>query len=103
MAEADLLKGSECRFDPDRGHDRRRSRVSGRGSVGGRLCLIEECGRHTGHADLLREEVDGLVGADRRRVAILVRPIGVGALTDPPHAGRVVPACCSARNSPPVG
>jgi hypothetical protein len=29
------------------------------------LCdLIEEYGRHTGHADLLREEVDGLVGED---------------------------------------
>jgi len=29
------------------------------------LCdLIEEYGRHTGHADLLRERVDGLVGED---------------------------------------
>ena len=29
------------------------------------LCdLIEEYGRHAGHADLLREEVDGLVGED---------------------------------------
>ena len=29
------------------------------------LCdLLEEYGRHTGHADLLREEVDGLVGED---------------------------------------
>jgi hypothetical protein len=29
------------------------------------LCdLIEEYGRHTGHADLLREGVDGLVGED---------------------------------------
>lgn len=26
--------------------------------------LIEEYGRHTGHADLLREDVDGLVGED---------------------------------------
>ena len=26
--------------------------------------LIEEYGRHTGHADLLRENVDGLVGED---------------------------------------
>jgi hypothetical protein len=26
--------------------------------------LIEEYGRHTGHADLLREQVDGLVGED---------------------------------------
>jgi hypothetical protein len=26
--------------------------------------LVEEYGRHTGHADLLREEVDGLVGED---------------------------------------
>jgi Protein of unknown function (DUF664) len=31
------------------------------------LCdLIEEYGRHTGHADLLREAVDGLVGEDPR-------------------------------------
>jgi hypothetical protein len=29
------------------------------------LCeLIEESGRHTGHADLLREAVDGQVGED---------------------------------------
>ena len=28
--------------------------------------LIEEYGRHTGHADLLREAVDGLVGEDLR-------------------------------------
>ena len=29
------------------------------------LCdLIEEYGRHTGHADLLREAVDGVVGED---------------------------------------
>jgi hypothetical protein len=26
--------------------------------------LIEEYGRHTGHADLIREVVDGRVGAD---------------------------------------
>ena len=26
--------------------------------------LIEEYGRHTGHADLLREAVDGVVGED---------------------------------------
>jgi hypothetical protein len=26
--------------------------------------LIEEYGRHTGHADLLREAIDGLVGED---------------------------------------
>ena len=26
--------------------------------------VIEEYGRHTGHADLLRENVDGLVGED---------------------------------------
>jgi len=31
----------------------------------GLVCdLIEEYGRHTGHADLLREAVDGLVGED---------------------------------------
>jgi len=35
--------------------------------------LIEEYGRHTGHADLLREEVDGLVGEDP--------PAGWGAST----------------------
>ena len=29
--------------------------------------LIEEYGRHTGHADLLREAVDGLVGEDPPR------------------------------------
>ena len=28
------------------------------------LDLIEEYARHTGHADLLRESVDGLVGED---------------------------------------
>jgi hypothetical protein len=29
------------------------------------LCdLVEEYGRHTGHADLLREAVDGRVGED---------------------------------------
>ncbi|GAB6987092.1 mycothiol transferase [Nocardioides pyridinolyticus] len=28
------------------------------------LDLIEEYGRHVGHADLLRESVDGLVGED---------------------------------------
>ena len=26
--------------------------------------LIEECGRHTGHTDLLREAADGLIGED---------------------------------------
>jgi hypothetical protein len=26
--------------------------------------LVEEYGRHTGHADLLREAVDGLAGED---------------------------------------
>ena len=26
--------------------------------------LVEEYGRHTGHADLLREAVDGVVGED---------------------------------------
>ena len=43
--------------------------VAGLGNVGYRvsrlLCdLVEEYGRHTGHADLLREAVDGLVGED---------------------------------------
>ena len=28
------------------------------------LDLVEEYGRHTGHADLIREAVDGLVGED---------------------------------------
>jgi hypothetical protein len=37
----------------------------GRFSLRRLLCdLIEEYGRHTGHADLLREAVDGLVGED---------------------------------------
>jgi hypothetical protein len=41
------------------------------------LCdLIEEYGRHTGHADLLREAVDGLVGEDP--------PVG----WQPPTSGR---------------
>jgi len=26
--------------------------------------LVEEYGRHTGHADLIRESIDGLVGED---------------------------------------
>ena len=31
----------------------------------GHLCdLIEEYGRHTGHADLVREAIDGKVGED---------------------------------------
>ena len=29
--------------------------------------LVEEYGRHTGHADLLREAVDGRVGEDPSR------------------------------------
>ena len=34
-------------------------------NLGRLLCdLVEEYGRHTGHADLLREAVDGLVGED---------------------------------------
>jgi hypothetical protein len=40
---------------------------SGRGQLSMRrlVCdLIEEYGRHTGHADLLREAVDGVVGED---------------------------------------
>ena len=36
-----------------------------RASLRRMLCdLVEEYGRHTGHADLLREAVDGLVGED---------------------------------------
>ncbi|KGH46669.1 mini-circle protein [Modestobacter caceresii] len=44
------------------------------------LCdLIEEYGRHTGHADLLREAVDGLVGEDPPpgwRPQVGRRPVG---------------------------
>ncbi len=29
-----------------------------------RMRVIEECSRHVGHADLIRESVDGLVGED---------------------------------------
>ncbi len=29
--------------------------------------MIEEYARHTGHADLIRESIDGLVGEDSRR------------------------------------
>jgi len=29
--------------------------------------LIEEYARHTGHADLIRESIDGLVGEDAPR------------------------------------
>jgi Protein of unknown function (DUF664) len=32
--------------------------------LGGVCDLIEEYGRHTGHADLIREAVDGRVGED---------------------------------------
>ncbi|SDC13614.1 Protein of unknown function [Geodermatophilus telluris] len=40
------------------------------------LCdLVEEYGRHTGHADLLREAVDGRVGED---VPADWRPVGAG-------------------------
>ena len=39
--------------------------------------LVEEYGRHTGHADLLREAVDGLVGEDPPPLTrTLTRPIG---------------------------
>jgi hypothetical protein len=41
--------------------------------------LIEEYGRHTGHADLLREAVDGLVGEDP--------PAGWHARAGRPHPG----------------
>jgi hypothetical protein len=30
--------------------------------------MIEEYARHVGHADLIRESVDGLVGEDQLRV-----------------------------------
>ena len=40
----------------------------GRASLRRLLCdLVEEYGRHTGHADLLREAVDGRVGEDPPR------------------------------------
>ena len=43
------------------------------------LCdLIEEYGRHTGHADLLREAVDGLVGEDPPAGWRPVGPAGAG-------------------------
>ena len=38
---------------------------AGRHSIRRHLCdLIEEYGRHTGHADLVREAIDGKVGED---------------------------------------
>lgn len=43
--------------------------------------LIEEYGRHTGHAELLREAVDGRVGEDRRRAGAPARAaLSVGDL-----------------------
>ena len=40
-------------------------RTGGGASLRRLVCdLIEEYGRHTGHADLLREAVDGRVGED---------------------------------------
>ena len=43
------------------------------------LCdLVEEYGRHTGHADLLREAVDGLVGEDPPAGWRPVGPAGAG-------------------------
>ncbi|MFC0625668.1 mycothiol transferase [Kribbella deserti] len=36
--------------------------------------LIEEYGRHTGHADLLREAVDGRTGEDPPRGWLPTRP-----------------------------
>jgi hypothetical protein len=51
--------------------------------------LIEEYGRHTGHADLLREAVDGLVGEDpppgwRARAPTTTAPVGTENSQDPP-------------------
>jgi hypothetical protein len=40
---------------PDGGHPNIRRMV---------LDLVEEYGRHTGHADILREAVDGRIGED---------------------------------------
>lgn len=52
----------------------------GRAGLRRLLCdLIEEYGRHTGHADLLREAVDGLVGEDPPpgwRPQVGRRPVG---------------------------
>ncbi len=45
--------------------------------------LVEEYGRHTGHADLIREAVDGRVGEDPPegwRVQIGASPVGVQAV-----------------------
>jgi hypothetical protein len=49
----------------DGGLDQRVHAADGRASLRRLVCdLIEEYGRHTGHADLLREAVDGLTGED---------------------------------------
>jgi hypothetical protein len=47
------------------GLDQRVHAAGGRASLRRLVCdLIEEYGRHTGHADLIRESVDGRVGED---------------------------------------
>jgi Protein of unknown function (DUF664) len=50
---------------PARGRPRTVARHSG--GLLRHLDLIEEYARHTGHADLIRESVDGLVGEDPPR------------------------------------
>jgi len=53
-------------------HEQRQRRDSARTAGGGRprslhwllIDMIEEYARHVGHADLIREAVDGLVGED---------------------------------------
>lgn len=58
VAEAITAGGLDQRVeveDPDRGHANLRRVL---------LDLLEEYGRHTGHADLIRESVDGRTGED---------------------------------------
>ena len=56
------------------------------------LDMIEEYGRHVGHADLIRESVDGLVGEDppgERPLADVIRTEGPGPRSyDVPRAVR---------------
>jgi len=64
------VRRSRARFDTalaERGPEQmvHVSGPDGHASLRRLICdLIEEYGRHTGHADLLREQVDGLVGED---------------------------------------
>ena len=42
--------------------------------------MIEEYARHCGHADLLREAIDGIRAIDRRRAETFREPVQHGAL-----------------------